>query len=102
MNFAIVKSHPELLKYVESLQAANSDALGFLPRVVFERAAEAGRVFLGLLNGEHCGYVIAGTDFQGVLRCAQVCIEYGVRRRLYAAMLVAAVAKYGEDLDRKS
>lgn len=98
MSFAIVKDHPSLLKYVESLQAQNSDALGFLPRQVFERAKEARQLFLGLLNGEPCGYILAGSGFQGILRRWQVCIQYDARRRLYGAMLVAAVEKYGEDL----
>jgi hypothetical protein len=97
MSFIIVKEQPALLKYVESLQAKNSDALGFLPRVVFERAAEVGQLFLGLLNGEPCGYILAGSGFQGTLRCWQVCIQYDARRRLYGAMLVAAVEKWGED-----
>lgn len=81
MNFAIVKSHPDLLKYVESLQAKNSEALGFLPRIVFEREAEKGRLFLGLLNGVPCGYILAGSGFQGILRRWQVCIQYDARRR---------------------
>ena len=98
MNFCIVKDHADLLKYIESLQAKNSDALGFLPRSAFERYKDDGQLFLGLLNGEPCGYVLAGSGFRGVLRLWQVCIQYDVRRRLYGAMLVAAVDKYGEDL----
>jgi GNAT superfamily N-acetyltransferase len=98
VNFAIVKSHPDLLNYVESLQAKNSDSLGFLPNRVFELRSEAGQLFLGLLNGEPAGYIVAGTGFQGTMRCHQVCIEYDVRRRLYGAMLIAAVEQYGETL----
>src|SRR5947209_6612821 len=98
MSFAIVKDHPGLLKYVESLQAKNSNALGFLPRVVFEQAAEAERIFLGLLNGEPAGYILAGSGYRGLLRCPQVCVEYDARRRLYGAMLVAAVEQYGESI----
>jgi hypothetical protein len=98
-NFCIVKSHVDLLKYVESLQAKNSDALGFLPRVVFEQGVEAGRLFLGLLNGNNpCGYILAGSGYRGLLRCPQVCIPYDARRRLYGAMLVAAVEQYGESI----
>jgi hypothetical protein len=65
MTFTIVREHPDLLTYVESLQAKNSDALGFLPRSVFECEAELGRIFLGLLNGEPCGYILAGSGWQG-------------------------------------
>jgi GNAT superfamily N-acetyltransferase len=98
MDFTVVQSHPELTRYVTDLQAKNSDALGFLPRVAFEQGAEAGRLFLGLLNGQPCGYIFAGSGYRGILRRKQVCIQYGVRRRLYGAMLVAAVEAYGEDL----
>ena len=98
MNFAIVKTHVDLLKYVEHLQSKNSDSLGFLPRVAFEQAASSGRLFLGLLNNEPCGYILAGSGYQGILRCPQVCIQYDARRRLYGAMLVAAVEKYGESI----
>jgi GNAT superfamily N-acetyltransferase len=98
MNFTIVKSHPDLLAYVTALQAKNSDALGFLPSVVFERGVEVGRVFLGLLGGQPCGYILAGTGFQGTLRCYQVCVPYDARRRLYGAMLVAAAEEFGESL----
>lgn len=98
MRFSIVTKHPDLLKYVVSLQAKNSNELGFLPRVVFERVADAGRLFLGLLNGEPCGYILVGSGWQGVLRRWQVCIQYDVRRRLYGAMLVEAAEQYGESV----
>jgi hypothetical protein len=55
-NFSIVKDHPSLPKYVESLQAKNSDELGFLQRRVFEQGQEAGRLFLGLMNCSPCGW----------------------------------------------
>lgn len=98
MDFAVVTVHPALVKYAVSLQAQNSNALGFLPACVFERGAEAGQLFLGLLNGEPCGYILAGSGYQGVLRRSQVCIQYDARRRLYGAMLVQTVEDYGESL----
>jgi GNAT superfamily N-acetyltransferase len=97
-DFAVVTVHPALVKYAVSLQAQNSNALGFLPACVFERGAEAGQLFLGLLNGEPCGYVLAESGYRGIMRCRQTCIRYDARRRLYGAMLVVAVEKYGEDL----
>jgi len=97
VNFSIVKSHPDILKYVVDLQRKNSNELGFLPRAAFEKGAEDGQLFLGLLSGQPCGYVLAGSGYRGVLRRWQICIEYGARRRMYGAMLVAAVEKYGED-----
>ena len=65
-SFTIVRSHPALLKYVEHLQAQNSDALGFLPRRVFEQSTESGRLFLGLLDGDPCGYMLLA---QGIVAC---------------------------------
>jgi hypothetical protein len=97
-NFSIVRTHPDILKYVVHLQKKNSDELGFLPRTAFERAVEAGQLFLGLLNGEPCGYIFAGSGYKGVLRRWQACIQYDARRRFYGGLLVSAVEKYGETL----
>jgi hypothetical protein len=96
-SFSIVKSHPDMLKYLVGLQSKNSHALGFLPKAAYERGIEAGQVFLGLLNGEPCGFVFVGSGYQGTLRRWQVCLQYDVRRRLYGAQLVAASEAYGEE-----
>jgi len=92
-DFQIVKVHPDLLLYVDSLQKKNAEALSFYPKCVFERESEAGRIFLGLLNGEPCGYLYVGAAGHDV-RCHQVCIEYDVRRKLYGAALVQAMEDY--------
>jgi len=89
-DFVIIKEHPLLLKYVDSLQKKNAEALSFYPMTVFEREKEKGRLFLSLLNGEPCGYIYAGA-FKRETRCHQVCIEFDARRNLYASALVCAV-----------
>lgn len=94
-NFAIVKVHPHLIAYVDALQKKNAEALSFYPKCVFERESEKGRIFLGLLNGEPCGYLYVGA--KGVdVKCHQVCIEYDARRKLYGAALVQAMEDYAE------
>jgi GNAT superfamily N-acetyltransferase len=95
MDFAVVRVHPDLVRYAVALQRRNSGSVGFLPHAVFERGAARGRLFLGLLNGEPCGYILTNGGWQGVLRCVQVAIQYDVRRRLYGAMLVQAAEDYG-------
>ena len=92
-DFVIVKTHPNLLVYVDSLQKKNAEALSFYPKQVFEREAEKGRIFLGLLNGEPCGYIYVGAKGLDV-KCHQVCIQYDARRRLYGAALVQALEDY--------
>ena len=94
-DFVIVKTHPNLLVYVDSLQKKNAEALSFYPKQVFEREAEKGRIFLGLLNGEPCGYIYVGAKGLDV-KCHQVCIQYDARRRLYGAALVQALEDYAE------
>ena len=91
MDFVIVKSHPLLVQYVDSLQRKNAEALSFYPMAVFEREAANGRLLLGLLNDEPCGYIYVGSAKDGVMRCHQVCIQYDARRRLYGAQLVVAM-----------
>lgn len=93
VDFVVVKVHPRLLEYVDSLQRKNAEALSFYPKCVFEREAEKGRIFVGLLNGEPCGYIYAGAGGMDV-KCHQVCIEYDARRRLYGATLVQALEDY--------
>ena len=94
-DFVIVKTHPNLLVYVDSLQKKNAEALSFYPKQVFEREAEKGRIFLGLLNGEPCGYIYVGAKGLDV-KCHQVCIQYDARRRLYGAALTQALEDYAE------
>ena len=92
-DFFIVQTHPQLIAFVDSLQRKNAEALSFYPKQVFEREAEKGRIFLGLLNGEPCGYIYLGAGGQDV-KCHQVCIEYDARRRLYGAALAVAMEDY--------
>lgn len=97
-SFAVVREHPNLLLYVDALQRANAEALAFYPRQVFEREAIKGRLFLGLLNGDPCGYLYVGSGSDGILRCHQVCIQYDARRRLYGAAIVTVAEEYGVGL----
>lgn len=95
-DFVVVKEHKHLIPFIDQLQRKNADALAFLPRIVFEREAPKGRLFLGLLNGAPCGYAYVGSKRSEVVRCHQVCIEYDARRRLYGAAIVAAIEEYAE------
>ena len=92
-DFVVVQTHPSLIDYVDSLQRKNAEALSFYPRQVFEREQSKGRLFLGLLNGEPCGYIYIGARGMDV-KCHQVCIQYDARRRLYGAALVASMEHY--------
>lgn len=95
-DFVCVKAHPKMLAYVDALQKKNGEALSFYPKQVFERESEKGRIFLGLLNGQPCGYLYAGAQNRDV-KLHQVCIEYDARRRLYGAMLVAVMEQYADE-----
>jgi hypothetical protein len=92
-DFQIVRVHLQLISFVDSLQRKNAEALSFYPKCVFERESENGRIFLGLLNGEPCGYLYVGALGTDV-KCHQVCIEYDGRRKLYGAALVQAMEDY--------
>lgn len=92
-DFVIVKDHPDMLLYIDSLQKKNAEALSFYPKQVFEREKNNGRLYLGMLNGEPCGYIYVGAA-GGDVKCHQVCIEYDARRRMYGAMLVLAMENY--------
>ena len=85
-----------MLLYIDMLQKKNAEALSFYPKQVFEREQEKGRLFLGLLNGQPCGYLYVGATGKDV-KCHQVCIEYDARRRLYGAQLVAVMEHYAQE-----
>jgi hypothetical protein len=95
-DFVVVKEHPSLIQYVDALQKKNAEALSFYPRQTFERESAKGRVFLGMLNGEPCGYLYVGAT-GGDLKCHQVCIQYDARRRFYGACIVQVMEQYAWD-----
>jgi hypothetical protein len=93
-DFAVITTHPSLVDYVDGLQKKNAEALSFYPRQVFEREQEKGRIFLGLLNGEPCGYLYAGAASDRDVKLHQVCIQYDARRRLYGAAIATVMEEY--------
>jgi len=95
-DFVVIKTHPSMIDYIDGLQKKNAEQLSFYPRQVFERELEKGRLFLGMLNGEPCGYLYVGA--QGIdVKCHQVCIQYDARRRLYGAAIVSVMEQYAEE-----
>tara|TARA_R110000796_G_C14537058_1_gene432510 strand:- start:735 stop:1340 length:606 start_codon:yes stop_codon:yes gene_type:complete len=92
-DFIVVKQHPDMLKFIDQLQRKNAEQLSFYPMAAFERELKNGRLYLGLLNGQPCGYIYVGAA-GGDVKCHQVCIEYDARRKLYGAMLVVAMENY--------
>ena len=95
MDFTVVTTHPDMILYIDSLQKKNAEELSFYPRQVFEREYENGRLFLGMLNGEPCGYIYVGARGMDV-KCHQVCIEYEARKRFYGASLVKVMENYAK------
>jgi hypothetical protein len=95
-DFVVLQTHPSLVDYIDALQKKNAEALSFYPRQVFEREQDKGRLFLGMLNGEPCGYLYVGATGKDV-KCHQVCIQYDARRRLYGAAIVAVMEQYATE-----
>ena len=95
-DFIVIKQHPSMLNYIDMLQRKNAEELSFYPRQVFEREADKGRLFLGMLNGEPCGYLYVGSQSMDV-KCHQVCIQYDSRRRLYGAAIVSVMEQYAHE-----
>lgn len=101
VDFVVLQQHPSMIDYVDSLQRKNAEALSFYPRQVFEREQEKGRLFLGMLNGEPCGYLYVGAAGVDV-KCHQVCIQYDARRRFYGAAIVAVMEQYASEAKSSS
>jgi hypothetical protein len=96
VDFVVLQEHPQMIDYVDGLQRKNAEQLSFYPRQVFEREQSKGRLFLGMLNGEPCGYLYVGAHNKDV-KCHQVCIQYDARRRLYGASIVAVMEQYASE-----
>jgi len=101
-DFVVVQQHPHMLKYIDALQRKNAEALSFYPMSVFERESDKGRLFLGLLNGDPCGYLYAGAQTDRDVKLHQVCIQYDARRRLYGAMIAAVMENYASESNATS
>jgi len=89
-EFLIVRSHPDMLAYVDQLQRTNANSLAFVPIRRLEKEIASGNIFLGLLNTMPCGYLYMGTQSNRVT-IHQACIQYDARLCRYGAMLVVAV-----------
>lgn len=92
-DFIVVQDHPSMLQYVDALQKKNAESLSFYPTQVFEREKDKGRLFLGILNGQPCGYIYVGAQ-NNTVKCHQVCIQYDARLKMYGAALVSALEEY--------
>lgn len=100
-DFIVLQSHPLMIDFIDGLQKKNRECLSFYPRQVFEREQEKGRLFLGMLNAEPCGYLYVGAAGKDV-KCHQVCIQYDARRRLYGAAIVAVMEQYANEAKASS
>jgi hypothetical protein len=100
-DFVVLQEHPSMIDYIDGLQRKNAEALAFYPRQVFEREQAKGRLFLGMLNGEPCGYLYVGAKSQDI-KCHQVCIQYDARRKLYGAAIVAVMEQYASEANAAS
>jgi hypothetical protein len=97
IDFVVLQEHPSMIEYIDGLQRKNAEALSFYPKQVFEREQQNGRLFLGMLNGEPCGYLYVGAANGKDVKCHQVCIQYDARRRLYGAAIVAVMEQYADE-----
>ena len=89
-DFVVVRKHPQMMLYVDSMQRKNATQLSFYPLERLERDSHLGRIFVATLNGSPCGYCYIG-DLATETRIHQACIQYDARRRLYGAAIVAHI-----------
>jgi hypothetical protein len=77
------------------MQAAESNALGFVPRARLELELARGRVLVATEGKLKLGYVYLGSARSGVLPIYQCVTELGVRRREIGAAFVRQVELVG-------
>jgi hypothetical protein len=91
----IRESRPGDWAFLDHLQRAHHDAIGFLSRAALEYAIARRRVLLALENGEPAGYLYGKATYQRREHVAiifQAAISYDARRRLLGTALVEAFA----------
>lgn len=75
--------------YAISLAQRNTDTIGFLPRLRYELAQEAGQLQVQLYNGEPCGFLIHGPiRYRTPVTIWQCAIQIDARRIGSATALV--------------
>lgn len=84
--------------YIQSLQDANRDALGFLSPVALAEYVEHRHVELAYENGDPAAYLLFGTHGSTTrsprvdnVRIVQACVQYDARRVHHASALVHAL-----------
>lgn len=69
------------LRFILQQQAAESNALGFVPKRRMELELHRGRILLATAGRERLGYCYVGSTRSGILPIYQCVTEAGVRRR---------------------
>jgi GNAT superfamily N-acetyltransferase len=73
------------------------ESLGFLPSQTYVREAPLGRIWIGLLRGQPCGFVYAGSLVAGHdARIFQACIEFDLRKSLYGTRLIRSLMEVAQ------
>ncbi len=92
----VVRNDAEVARYIPWLndlylkEERINESLGFFPTQTYHREAACGRIFVGFLNGQPCGYLYAGAFHAGKdVKIFQACLEFDIRRNLYGSLLVA-------------
>lgn len=86
--------------YIQKLQDANRDALGFLSPVALTEYVQHRHVELAYENGDPAAYLLFGTHGSTTrsprvdnVRIVQACVQYDARRVMHASSLVATLVE---------
>lgn len=94
------------LLYVDSLRRTESEQIGFLPWVAYERVLEgqrpAQRLWLATIDDERVGFLYAtpGPD-GGSLHIMQLAVQRDARRREYGLALTVVAETYAQATQRQ-
>ena len=88
----------EDLKYIVSVAKKDTDAVGFLPKMVYERAIGANKrpcekLDICVENGDNVGFCYS-TRKNGVVKVQQLVVQKDARRNLYATALIESAPSF--------
>lgn len=82
--------------YARSLADAHRTALGFLPAVAYQLAADAGRLYTARENDDPAGFLLVG-PFNRHAHVWQTCVQIDARRLAHATRLVNRLLHDAQD-----
>jgi len=87
IDYKVIKANANHQLFIDDLQTKNAEFLSFYPTQTIKREIDNGRIYIGILNNQPCGYLYCGSMSGENLKIHQAVISYDARLREYGKSL---------------